>query len=181
MRKILFLFAVVLLAAQPTVYSQKPKQFFKVGEDFYENGKYQDAIDQFSKAIDVDPDYENAYEARAVAHEALGNYSEAAEDYEKLSIFDDKNEEAFFNIGRMYFLLGQNEKALGYVNTALEVKRIYEEAQQLKVSILIEMEKYNDALEMSKEALRYRESDINYFNYARVNEMVGLWDVALDA
>jgi len=64
------------------------------------------------------------------------------------------------------------------VNDALDKKRIYPEAQQLKVNALMKLEKYNEALENAKEALRYRESDINYFNYGKVNEMVGLWDEA---
>lgn len=180
MRKIFFLLLIACLVSSFRVYSQNPKQFYKVGKEFFENGKLQDAIDQFSKAIDVDPDYEDAFEARALAYETLGNFEEAVEDYEKLAIFNDKNEVAFYNIARMYFAVGQNEKALSNVNKSLDIKRLYEEGQQLKVSILLEMEKYNDALETAKEALRYKESDVNFFNHARVNEMVGLWDVAVD-
>ena len=33
------------------VNAQNAKKFFKVGTEVYENGKYTDAIDQFSKAI----------------------------------------------------------------------------------------------------------------------------------
>jgi tetratricopeptide (TPR) repeat protein len=46
---------------------------------------------------------------------------------------------------------------------------------------LLELEKFNMALEVSKDALRYRESDVNFYYYGIVNEMVGLWDEARDA
>ena len=44
---------------------------------------------------------------------------------------------------------------------------------QLRVLTLIEMKRYNEALEQSKDALRFKESDINYYNHGRINELLG--------
>ncbi len=87
------------LAATFSSQAQNPKKFYKVGTEFLENRKYQDAIDQFSKAIEADPDYENAYASRAEVYEKVKEYAKAAEDYEKLAIFDPKNEELFLQRG----------------------------------------------------------------------------------
>lgn len=164
-----------------SISAQNPRKFYKVGEEFYENGKYEDAIDQFSKAIDVDPDYENAYAMRAKVYEDMENYEAAREDYERLGIFDETNEEYFYNGARMSYKLGDYTDALLKLNKTLEEKRIFLEAMQLKVLTLMELKKYDAALEAAKDALRLKETDVNFYNYGRVNEMVGLWKEAEEA
>ncbi len=176
-----FIFFLVLFASVANAYGQRPKKFIKVGEEFMEYGKYEDAVIQFSNAIDVDPDNEDAHLYRAQSYEKLQDYSNALKDYEKLTIFDEKEDEYFYNTARMYYLLQDYEKSLQFVDKALDNTRIYPQARQLKVNVLIELEKYNDALEVAKNALRYRENDINFYNYGVVNELVGLYDEAEDA
>ncbi len=167
----------------PAVISQaqNPKKFYKVGTEFLENNKYQDAVDQFSKAIGADPDYEKAYLARAEAYEALSEYPKAAEDYEKLTIFDPKEEEYFYKGAEMSYKLKDYKAALLKLDKALDLKRFYIEAMQLRVLTLIELERYSEALDQSKDALRFKESDINYYNHGRINELLGVMNEARDA
>jgi len=47
-------------------------------------GKFQEAVDQFTKAIALDPTFRTAWERRAEAYEKLGRAREAAEDKRKL-------------------------------------------------------------------------------------------------
>ena len=176
-----FLIQIAILAFNAGVSGQNPKQFLKVGKDFLENEKYSDAVSQFTKALDVDPDNIEAYEMRAQAYENQGERALAREDYEKLCIFDPKEETYFYNAARMSYELNELEDAVKKLNIALELNRIFPEAQQLKVVSLLELEKFNQALEMAKEALRYKETDVNFFNYARVNEELGLVDEAESA
>jgi tetratricopeptide (TPR) repeat protein len=177
-----YLFSLILsFTILMSVSAQNAKKFYKVGEEFFENGKFEDAIDQFSKAIDVDPDYEDAYIMRATVYEEIKDPQSAKEDYERLAIFDDKNEMYFYNGARMNYELGEYMDALLKLNKTLEVKRIFMEALQLKVLTLMELKKYDDALEAAKDALRLKETDVNFYNYGRVNEMVGLWDQAQEA
>lgn len=181
MKKYFLSIQLLLLFTVFVSYAQNARHYYKVGEDFLENAKYQDAINQFSKAIEIDPDNEKSYELRAKAYEAQKKYALAREDYEKLGIFDDKNEEYFYNGARMSFTLEDYEDALLKVNKALNEKRIYQEAQELKVLTLMELEKYEEALEMSKQALKLKETDVNLFNYAKINEILGAWDIAEEA
>lgn len=181
MKKYFNLSLLLFFSFSQIISAQNPRKYLKVGEEFYENGKYIDAIDQFSKAIDEDPDYKDAYEFRAKAYEDIEEYKAAREDYEKLGIFDEKNEDYFYNGARLSFILGDYEDALLKLNKTLEEKRIFLEAMQLKVLTLMELKKYDEALEMAKDALRLKETDDNFFNYARVNELVGLWDEAEEA
>jgi tetratricopeptide (TPR) repeat protein len=181
MKRIFLSMPLVLFITFTGSFAQNSRHYYKVGEEFYENARYDDAIDQFSKAIDIDPDHEKSFEMRAKAYELTGEYTLAREDYEKLGIFDEKEEEYFYNGARMSYKLGDYEDALEKLNTALKEKRIFGEAMELKVLTLIKLEKYDDALEMAKDALRLKETDVNLFNYAVVNEQLGAWDIAEEA
>ena len=50
------------------------------GIERFDEGKYQEAIDQFTKAIALDPDYADAWQHRAEAYTQLGRSEQAAED-----------------------------------------------------------------------------------------------------
>ena len=45
-----------------------------------DQGKFQEAIDQFTKAIALDPDYADAWQRRAEGYAQLGRSEQAAED-----------------------------------------------------------------------------------------------------
>jgi tetratricopeptide (TPR) repeat protein len=181
MKKYLLIFGLFLTAPAMLVNAQNAKQYQKVGEEFLQNNKVQDAIDQFTKAIDLSPDFIKAYESRAKAYEMQQEWKKAAADFEKLSIFDPKNAEYLYNTGRLDAKSGDYEKALEMANKTLEVKKTYVEAIQLKVESLIALERYNDAIESSKEALRFRENEINFWNHGKINEKMGLLDEAQKA
>lgn len=50
------------------------------GIERFDEGKFQEAIDQFTKAIALDPDYPDAWQRRAEAYAQLGRSDQAAED-----------------------------------------------------------------------------------------------------
>jgi tetratricopeptide (TPR) repeat protein len=108
--KILFILFIVFLPA--SVLCQNAKKYYKTGEDFVEVGNYKDAIEQFTKAIDLAPDYADAYVARADAYEKIGMLEESAADYDRASTFLEKSTEVFYQTARLYYLLGEYEKAI---------------------------------------------------------------------
>ena len=58
------------------------------GIERYDEGKYQEAIDQFTKAIALDPNYADAWQRRAEAYAQLGRSEQAAEDRRHLQGLD---------------------------------------------------------------------------------------------
>ena len=118
--------AVMMLSLFLTpVYSngQNAKKFFKAGEEFVENNAYSDAIVQFSKAVDMDPDFTKAYLARANAFELIGNQTQAAEDYKRAIIFLPKDSEIHYQAGRMLNQIGQYDEALRILNRATSLSK----------------------------------------------------------
>ena len=49
-------------------------------------GKLQEAIDQFTKAIALDPKHKEAFERRAEAYTRQGRVERAAEDYRQIQV-----------------------------------------------------------------------------------------------
>jgi tetratricopeptide (TPR) repeat protein len=58
------------------------------GIERFDAGKYQEAIDQFTKAIALDPDYADAWQRRSEAYAQLGRSEQAAEDRRHLQGLD---------------------------------------------------------------------------------------------
>ena len=59
----------------------KAENFFIQGNDKYQKGDYQGAIQAFSQAIVLNPNYAQAYNNRGVACRALGDKQGAIADY----------------------------------------------------------------------------------------------------
>jgi tetratricopeptide (TPR) repeat protein len=159
-------------------FGQNAKQFIKAGDEFLKSNKFEDAIDQYSKGIQIEPDNSKAYTQRAYGYSQLAKYKEAAEDYDRASVFIPKDEINYFNSASMYFKIGDDQSALNRLNKSMAIKSSYIEALQLKVLVLINLKKYDEALADAKTALRYKETAENYFVFARVNETLGKLDEA---
>lgn len=77
---------------------QEPKsasEYFERGRSKARKDYYEDAIDDFTKAIEINPNYEEAYYHRAISKGLMGNYSGAIKDYDKVIEINPKNFEAY--------------------------------------------------------------------------------------
>lgn len=88
-------------------------------------GKYKDALRDFDKAIDLDPDYMQAYYFRAFAHQREGNHQRAIEDFTTaLTMTSDTNEMAsiYYSRGRANKELKRYDDAYSDYGEALSLK-----------------------------------------------------------
>ena len=94
-------------------------------------GNNEDAVEQFTKAIDIQPDYDRAYLSRAQAFENMGMLNEAAEDYDRAATFLERDEEVYYEAGRVYFELKEYDLATERLNKSIGLKRTYVEPYQI--------------------------------------------------
>jgi tetratricopeptide (TPR) repeat protein len=174
---VLGIIAALLLSSLGS-HAQNPKRFFKAGEDFILAGNYQDAVEQLTKAIDLQPDYDKAYLARADAYEKLGMKGEAAADYDRAATFLEKDEEVFYQAGRLYYEMGEFETALERLNKSISLKRNFVESYQVKARVLMAQEQYEDALEAAHAALMLKETTENFYLRGTVNQSTGNLEAA---
>jgi len=174
MRRSLYIWTLLPLLFTAALQAQTARQYFRAGEDFTKGNNYKDAIDQFTKAIEMDPDYEKAYISRAQAYSITGEHQKAAEDYDRALVFDEKEEELYYFSGKEWHLHGNNQFALAKLNTALSMKKNFDEVYQVRQAVYMDMGEYEKALEDCLMYLKFNDDEQAYFNLARVYEKLGM-------
>ena len=74
-------YSVAKIANSDLAAGTKAEDFFIRGEDKYQKGDYQGAIQAFSQAIVLNPNYAQAYNNRGTARRTLGNSQGAVADF----------------------------------------------------------------------------------------------------
>ena len=149
---------------------QNAKQYYKAGKDFIDTKNFKDAVEQFTKAIEIDPDYTDAYIERAIAYERIDKLENAADDYNRAIVFEQKDPEIFYGAARINYKLGNYEEAKKFIEKSMSLKSKYLEALQLQVKILIELEDYMNALTAAKKALILKDNSYNNYYHGIVSE-----------
>jgi len=80
------------------------------GGAYYNLGQYEQAVQDYSKAIEIDPNWIMHYRRRAEAYKALKRYDKAIQDYNKV-IQRLILPEFYYSRGECYQALGETEKA----------------------------------------------------------------------
>ena len=163
------------------IHAQSARQYYRAGEDFFDNMNFRDAIEQYTKAVEMDPDYDKAYIQRANAYARLNDYERAAADYDRAIVFNEKDAELYYLSGYAYHQLGKNGVALSKLNQAIEMKRKYLEAHQVRSVVYIELQRYQEALEDCQKCLSLQEDEKGFFNLAKVYEKLEMNDEAEQA
>jgi len=181
-------FSVLVLLLVVTclnIDGQTARKYIKAGEDFTRNGMLEDAIEQFSKAIDEDPSSADGYVRRARVYEMTGNFSLACDDYRRANNFLPDDTGILYNLGRMCNLLGSAAgskpderdrfyaEAVTHLQKAIKSEyrngRLYTE----KVVSLIGMELWDRALGTSDTALQLRDDAVNYYHQGIIYQKKG--------
>lgn len=80
--------------------------------------QYEQAEEAFTKAIKYDKSNYEAYYWRGCARVNMQKYHEAIADFEQATLLKPDYADAYFNIGKTYFLLNDNDKACEYYKLA---------------------------------------------------------------
>jgi tetratricopeptide (TPR) repeat protein len=163
MKKRMFLLAAIMALLAVNVFSQNGKKFFKAGNEFVDNMKYEDAIVQFTSAIGLEPSNADYYSARASAYEKVKKYKEASGDYEKAIVFSPKDVTAIVSLGRVFNDMGKFDEALVLLNRASFLDKRDTKVYPEKVITLIGLEKLDLALKVSDSAVIVKDEPINYY------------------
>jgi tetratricopeptide (TPR) repeat protein len=158
--------------------SQNAKKYFKTGEEFVSAGNYKDAIEQFTKAIDLQPDFSDAYIFRANAYEKLDMLKEAAEDYDRASTFLSNNTIVFYQSARLNYLLGEYQKAIDKADASILLKKTNPDGYVVKSKSLMALGKYEEALATCNTALTLKETAENFYLRGLINVELGRFNAA---
>ena len=154
--------------------AQNAKKYFKTGNDYLEENRFEQAIQYYNRTLQMEPDYKDAYLSRARAFEKLGQIQQAADDYIKATRFFEKETEVFFHAGRLLYELGDYQLALRYLDKAIDIKNKNLEAVQLKILVYIDLNDYYKALRTAKQALDLKTNAFNYYYHGLASENINI-------
>jgi tetratricopeptide (TPR) repeat protein len=85
--------------------------WFDKGYTYLAAEKYQDAINAYTRAIELDPKFAPAYNNRGVSYNVLGNHNQAIADHTRAIELNPKDAGAYFVRGLAYEESGNLEQA----------------------------------------------------------------------
>ncbi len=174
---VLTIFVTNVLISQ----DQNVKSYFKTGKLYIESEDYESGIENMTEVILIDPTYLDAYLYRAKAYEMVDSNFKAIDDlnnYVKLSTKDDY--EAHFDLARLNNEVEDYKEALKNANIVLNQKKSYLPAYHERVKSLIHLERFEDALTTSDDALKVKKTKENYFYKALVLYLTENYKTARD-
>lgn len=93
------------------------------GNAYAMSGNYQQAINDYSRAIALNQGYAGTYTNRGTAYRSMGNYQQALSDYNRAIELEPENAMAYRNRGDTYNKLGNYQDAIRDYGMAIRLKR----------------------------------------------------------
>jgi len=153
MKKHLILLSAFLFVVVNITSGQNYKKFYKAGNEFMNMAKYQDAVNQYTKAIEIEPSSSDLYVARGNAYEKLKDTKAAYADFETANGFSPKDIKVIIKLGTLNNELGNYSKALTFLNHASAMERRNSKIYPEKVLSLMGLQEYEKALKVADTAL----------------------------
>ncbi|MEM9540714.1 MAG: tetratricopeptide repeat protein [Cyanobacteria bacterium P01_E01_bin.42] len=131
---------------------------FTQGVQLYEAGDFESAIAAWDKAIEIKPDYHQAWGNRGLGLKNLGRYEEAIASYDRALALKADFHKAWYNRGLALDELGRYEEAVIAYERVLELKPDFHKAWYSRGNSLDALEKseaaitcYDRAIELKKD------------------------------
>lgn len=119
---------------------------FNLGRVFLKSGYTEEALATFKEAEKRNPDNEDVYFYLGSYYYETKDYVTAKVYYEKSISINDEQAETHLNLGRCYYHLGMNDKAIQEFNSAYKYDRNCLDAIYNKGVVLIYMSMYQEGL-----------------------------------
>ena len=103
--------------------------YYKTGNEYYEKGNFDLAVEYYNKAIRADPMFDKAYYNRGLAYACKEEYDKAIEDINKMIELKPNFAEAYYILGLAYEYKNMPDRAIENYNKALELNPDFKDAQ----------------------------------------------------
>jgi tetratricopeptide (TPR) repeat protein len=97
------------------------ESYFEQGYYYLRKNRNEKAVSEFSKAININPEYAAAYHYRGLAYQSMGQYDQAIADFSKVIELNPKDAGAHNSRANAWVNKGQYDLALSDFNKAVEM------------------------------------------------------------
>jgi tetratricopeptide (TPR) repeat protein len=123
------------------------------GAAYQDEKRYTEAIADFTKAVELKPDYAEPYNNRAVIFTDENKYPQALDDLNKAIAAKPRYAEAYSNRGIVFMQAKKYDEALSDYSKAIELNPSFTEAYVNRANILRDMKKFDQALKDYNKAI----------------------------
>jgi tetratricopeptide (TPR) repeat protein len=156
-------------------FTKTAECWFYQGVAYGSNGLYERSVEAFGKAIQIKPDFSEAYYNLGVSYIGLGKYREARETLEKAIEIKPDSADAYDNLGVVFGKLGMHDDAIRTLKKAITLNAEDAHAYYYLGINYVSIENYKAALEALKQAVRLQPDSAAAhgflgITYARMND-----------
>lgn len=142
------------------------KKYIDKGIEEIHQGKFEDAIENITKSIELKNDWEISYFYRAVANQALEKWDDAMLDYTKALQINDKMTDAYYNkakitLSRKDIANPDIKKAISDLEKALELDNKFVDALFAMAAAYKKLGDYHKSLEYLEKLLEIEPQAVN--------------------
>lgn len=142
------------------------KEYIDKGIEEIHQGKFEDAIENITKSIELKNDWEISYFYRAVANQALEKWDDAMLDYTKALQINDKMTDAYYNkakitLSRKDIANPDLKKAISDLEKALEQDDKFVDALFAMAAAYKKLGDYHKSLEYLEKLLEIEPQAVN--------------------
>jgi tetratricopeptide (TPR) repeat protein len=105
------------------------RRYLQAGSKPEEEQHLKEAIRAFSRALNSDPSFANAYYNRGYAYQELGKAQKALSDFEMAKRHNPKDPRVYFQMGSIYEYFNEKQRAKRFYKKALELNPGFEDAR----------------------------------------------------
>jgi len=164
-----------------------PYAHFNRGIFFNSIGLYKIAIEEYAKAIELNPDISFIHTNLGTTYYKMGMKKEAVEEFETAINLQHNNSYAYFNLGAIYVNDGSYEEAIGYFKKALMINPKYTQVFFNLGLAYFKIGRYDKSIDYLKKALKcnpdniyaYYYLGIDYANKGKTEKAIEQWRQAL--
>ena len=128
-------------------YPKEKQVHFELAQYYDTDEMFDKAIEEYEKALELDPNYGYALNAFAYMHSDMGNYEKALEYFKKYASVNPDDANPFDSMAELYFRMGRLDEAIAKYKEALEIKPDFYQTNWRIGYIHALKEDYNEARE----------------------------------
>ncbi|MCA2699507.1 MAG: tetratricopeptide repeat protein, partial [Microcystis sp. M179S2] len=155
---------------------------------YQDQQKYKLALDDYNKAIELNPNHANAYVNRGILYYNQQKYELALSDFSKAIDINPNDAEAYSNRGGVYYNQQKYELALSDINKAIEINPNYAVAYYNRGNLYYNQQKYDSALADYNQAIKLNRNFANayvnrgalYYNQRKYELALADYDKAIE-
>ncbi len=156
----------------PRSSKAKAQEHFVRGNALAREGEFRKAIKRYTKAIEADPGFRDAYVNRGIAHMKTPRFDSALPDFAEALEIGPEDADLYFNLGNAYAIQAQWAMAVKCYQRALELDPHHEGSLNNLGNALGSLDRFDEAMGVfQKYSERFPDKAIGHNNFGVALEM----------